>query len=301
MRPIANRTAALVAACVVAVPAWAHGDHAAEPAPGWTWDAWIVIPLTITALVFAIGVSRLRPRARHAGLARRSAWFAAGWLVLTGALVSPLHAAGERSFSAHMLEHEMLMLVAAPLIVLARPMPILLWGLPAAGRRALGKIVLAAPVAVAWSLLVKPVAATLLQAAALLLWHTPALFDLALAHEGWHAAQHFSFLVSALIFWTAMLGGRSRRSERPVAALCLFATSVVSGALGALMAFSESPWYVGYARLGMAPYGLSLAEDQQLAGLIMWVPGGAVHAVAALLLVSTLFTPAHPDEAANAA
>ena len=63
----------------------------------------------------------------------------------------------------------------------------------------------------------------------------------------------------------------------------------MSGALGALMAFSESPWYVGYARLGMAPFGLTPAEDQQLAGLIMWVPGGLVHAVAALALVATMF------------
>ncbi len=74
-------------------------------------------------------------------------------------------------------------------------------------------------------------------------------------------------------------------SRRGVAVLCLFATSVISGALGALMAFSESPWYAGYAAMGMAPFGLTAAEDQQIAGLLMWIPGGLVHAAAALILV----------------
>jgi cytochrome c oxidase assembly factor CtaG len=123
------------------------------------------------------------------------------------------------------------------------------------------------------------------------------LFDLALSSEGWHAAQHISFFASAMLFWTAMLGsGRSHRLERlGVSALCLFATSIVSGALGALMAFSESPWYAGYAQLGMAPFGLSPAQDQQIAGLIMWVPGGLVHAVAALLLVRLMLQTRFSD------
>ena len=288
MRTLAARLGLPIAACLFASPASAHGDHVAEAVPGWTWDLWIVLPLIIAALLFATGLLRLWTRTRHAGLGRRAEWFALGWVVLTLALVSPLHAAGEQSFSAHMLEHEMLMLAAAPFLVLAHPMPILLWGFPAPARRALGTIVVAPPIAGLWRILIAPVTATLVQAAALLLWHAPALFDLALAHEGWHAAQHLSFLLSALFFWTAMLGRRSR-GDRPLAALCLFATSLISGALGALMAFSESPWYVGYARLGMAPFGLTPAEDQQLAGLIMWVPGGLVHAVAALALVATMF------------
>ncbi|UAK25569.1 cytochrome c oxidase assembly protein [Sphingomonas nostoxanthinifaciens] len=121
------------------------------------------------------------------------------------------------------------------------------------------------------------------------------LFDRALANEGWHAVQHLSFLLSALLFWSAMIGhhgGRPRQTgARAVAALCLFATSIISGALGALMAFSQSPWYAGYARLGMAPFGLTPAEDQQLAGLIMWVPGGLVHAAVALVMVKAVLSP----------
>jgi len=166
----------------------------------------------------------------------------------------------------------------------------MLWAFPSGSRRTIGALTRSPPVRTIWRFFANPVTATLLQAVALWLWHAPALFDLALASEGWHAAQHLSFLASALIFWTAMLG---RRTAPPVAALCLVATSIVSGALGALMAFATSPWYAGYARLGMAPFGLTPAQDQQIAGLIMWVPGGLVHAVAALLVMGRLLRPSH--------
>ena len=241
---------------------------------------------------FAIGWRRLRTRTVRGAvqLERRAHLFGLGWLVLLAALVSPLHQAGERSFAAHMFEHELIMLAAAPLLVLSEPLAIMLWAFPEAGRRGIGMAAKAPAVHASWRLVSAPVAATLLQAAALWLWHAPALFDLALASDRWHAAQHLSFLVSALIFWTAMT---SRRTEPGVAAMCLVATSIVSGALGALMAFATSPWYVGYARLGMAPFGLSPAEDQQLAGLLMWVPGGLVHAGAALLVMRRVLRPSH--------
>jgi putative membrane protein len=262
-----------------------------EP-PGWTLDPTIVVPLLLGLVLFASGWRRLRGRSRQgvALLVRRARLFGSGWLVLAAALVSPLHEAGERSFAAHMFEHELIMLVAAPLLVLSEPLAVVLWAFPPGGRAALGTLSNAASVAGTWRLLTGAVAATLLQAAALWLWHAPALFDRALASEGWHVAQHLSFLVSALLFWTAMLG---RRTAPPVAALCLVVTSIVSGALGALMAMATSPWYEGYERLGLAPFGLTPAEDQQLAGLLMWVPGGLVHAGAALLIMRRLLRTAH--------
>jgi putative membrane protein len=293
-----------VAAMLVALPmpALAHEGHALSAPPGWTWDPWITAPLALSALLFAVGMIRLNARARQAGLGKRALLFGLGWAVLAAALVSPLHEAGERSFAAHMFEHELIMLAAAPFLVLSEPLVVMLWAWPAAARQAIGAAVRARGVAVAWRRLTEPVTATLLQAAALWLWHAPALFDLALGNEGWHAAQHLSFLVSALLFWSATVGARSQRTSggRGLAALCLFATSLVSGALGALMALSVSPWYVGYTRLGMAPFGLTPAEDQQLAGLIMWIPGGLVHALAALVIVAGLLRQQPPKVVANA-
>jgi len=273
--------------------AWSHDTGVPHgEAPGWTLDPGIVGPLFIVLVLFAIGWRRLRARAARGGdLLDRRAWrFVLGWLLLAAALVSPLHQAGERSFAAHMFEHEMIMLAAAPLLVLSEPLAIMLWAFPARGRRIIGAMTATPVIALPWRLLRAPAAATLLQAAALWLWHAPALFDRALASAGWHAAQHLSFLLGALVFWSAML---DRRTAPGVAALCLIATSIVSGALGALMAFAASPWYAGYARLGMAPFGLSPAEDQQVAGLLMWVPGGFVHAGAALLVMRRLLRPAN--------
>jgi cytochrome c oxidase assembly factor CtaG len=276
-----------------AAAAAAHDTGSVHDEPvGWTWDPWIVGPLLLTLWLFALGAVRLSRRSRrgHKALWVRARLFGAGWLLLAAALVSPLHEAGERSFGAHMFEHELIMLAAAPFLVLAEPLAVMLWGVSPTSRSLIGRWSRVAVVRQIWRFLTKPVTATLPQASALWLWHAPVLFDRALASEGWHAAQHLSFLVTALLFWTAMT---SRRTAQPMAALCLVATSIVSGALGALMSFATSPWYAGYTRLGLAPLGLTPAEDQQLAGLLMWVPGGLVHASAALLVLRRMLRPVH--------
>jgi len=259
--------------------------HEGGGAPGWSFEPWAITPLALAAALYGVGFHRLRARSDQGrgALRRRATIFWLGLAVLAGAILSPLHAEGGHSFVAHMLEHELIMLAAAPLLVWSRPLPVILWALPARGRRNLGAVSRSAPVSAAWRGLSEPVAATLLQGAALWLWHLPALFDRALGSEAWHAAQHLSFFASALLFWSAMIG--PRRSAW-TAAVCLFATSMISGALGAFMALAPSPWYAAYARLGLAAFGLTPAEDQQLAGVLMWVPGGLVHAGAAVALLA---------------
>jgi len=269
-------------------PALAHVAQGFDHPPSWTFEPWLVASLAVSLALYGVGALRLARRSGpgQSTLLRRNAVFALGWTILALATLSPLHEAGERSFTLHMVEHELLMLVAAPLLVLAHPLGPMLWAFPAPARRALGATGRWVPLREVWRRLTAPVAATLLQAAALWLWHAPSLFDLALASEGWHIAQHLSFFISALLFWQAMLGYRRTPGGLGLSAVCLFATSVVAGALGALMAFSQSPWYARYAELGMAPFGLSPTEDQQLAGLLMWIPGGLVHAAAALVLIA---------------
>jgi cytochrome c oxidase assembly factor CtaG len=115
-------------------------------------------------------------------------------------------------------------------------------------------------------------------------WHAPMLFNRALESFGWHVAQHASFFLSSLLFWWAMLHPRGRAAGYGLSAACLFATSLIGGALGALMSLSSSPWYADYAAMGMTGIGLDPVDDQRLAGLIMWIPGGLVHGAAALVL-----------------
>ncbi|WP_208108694.1 PQQ-dependent catabolism-associated beta-propeller protein [Cognatilysobacter terrigena] len=266
--------------------ALAHGDAAARlAAPRWTFDAAVTVPLAVSLVWYLVGLVRLASRSATTATWRGgAAWYLSGWVVLAGAIVSPLHAAGERSFAAHMLEHELLMLVAAPLLVMSRPLGVMLWALPWSWRVALAATGKTSAVSGAWRFLTAPVAASLVQMAALWGWHAPPAFDRALANSGWHIAQHVSFLVTALLVWWAML--HSPRTQRGLVVGCLFFTATASGALGALMAFSHSPWYAGYAALRLDAFGLSPTEDQQLAGLLMWVPGGLVHAAAGIALLA---------------
>ncbi|HEY8592445.1 MAG TPA: cytochrome c oxidase assembly protein [Sphingomicrobium sp.] len=277
MLPIRAIFALVVAS--IATPAFAHAreDHGL----GWTWSPLLTVPLALTLIVYLVGWRRLSKRASKppAGVG----YFLSGWLVLTLSLVSPLHEAGERSFTMHMIEHELIMLVATLLLAMSSAGGMLAWGLPRSVRLALGGN-WTSPLQRTWKVLTEPVTATAIQAVVMWGWHAPMLFNLALQRTGWHIAQHASFVVSALLFWWAMLHPRGRASGYGVSAACLFATSLIGGALGALMSVSDSPWYSAYAAMGMAPFGLDPVDDQRLAGLIMWVPGGLFHGVAALVL-----------------
>lgn len=205
-------------------------------------------------------------------------------------LLTPLHELGARSFTVHMIEHELLMLLAVALLALSKPLGVLLWAWPGGVRHAAARLARRRWFSAAWGSISAPLAASLLQAAMLWLWHALVFFDRALGSEAWHAAQHLSLLLSATLFWWAIDTASSLQRKHGVAAFWLFFTSLHSGLLGALMALSASPWYARYAALGMSgPFGLAPLEDQQLAGLIMWVPGGAIHAIVALLYLSRWF------------
>jgi cytochrome c oxidase assembly factor CtaG len=209
--------------------------------------------------------------------------FWGGWLALAAALVSPLHPLGGVLFSAHMAQHELMMVVAAPLLVLARPLAAVAWALPPGGRRALGAVGRAPAWAGAWRRLTKPVVAWVLHVGALLVWHLPALYQATLRSDAVHAAQHASFLGTGLLFWWAMLAGR--RAARGAAVAWLFGAFMVTGGLGAALTLAGTLWYPDYAAT-TAPWGLMPLDDQRVGGMIMWVPGGVSYLLAALRLVA---------------
>ena len=260
--------------------------HAGQPhnwhdlARAWSFEPLVIISLTITAILFATGLYRLK------GLSLRT-WealcFAGGWLALFVALVSPLHAWGSVLFSAHMTQHEVLMLVAAPLLVLGRPLIAFLWALPLNWSRRLGNVAKISWINRVWRALTIPLVAWLVHAIALWTWHIPALFDATLHSETIHTLQHLSFLLSALLFWWAIIHGPRGAMGYGAAVLYLFTTSVHSGVLGALITFAGSVWYPSYLGL-TASWGLTPLEDQQLGGLIMWIPAGLVYIIAGLAL-----------------
>jgi putative membrane protein len=254
----------------------------------WSWEPWVVSCLLLSAGLYAIGIARLWA---HAGTgrgvsARQVGSFVLGWLLLVLALISPLDSLGEELFSAHMVQHETMMIAAAPLLVLGCPLASWAWALPHAWRRAIGGFFHAPGWRIPWLLITGPVVAWVLHALALWLWHIPALFEGALENEGFHTLQHLSFLGTALVFWWSVLGTTSRRSSG-LALLSIFTTMVHTGALGAILTLSRAPWYPGYADTTLQ-FGLTPLEDQQIGGLVMWVPSGFVYIACGLAVAVRL-------------
>jgi putative membrane protein len=243
-------------------------------------DGWIVIPLLVSAVLYGIGsVKAWRG-------ARALAYFT-GWLTLALALLSPFHSLAEHLFTWHMVEHEIIMAVSAPLLVLGRPIGVLLWGLPHKVRLSLTHATRQPVIQRCWSWLTRPLNATLIHAVAIWVWHAPPLFDAAVTHEVLHRLQHLSFLVSALLFWYSLL--RTSRSSGE-ALWHLFFTMLHMSLLGALLALSPRVLYLAQTAHSLA-FGLTPLEDQQLAGIVMWVPAGTIYAGAALFFAARWIRP----------
>lgn len=242
----------------------------------WEWDPFVAAPLAISICLYVAGLAWFW---RRAGLGRgvriwQAGIFLAGWLTLAGALVSPLHEYAEHLFLAHMFEHELLMAVAAPLLALSRPLATFLYALPRGFRLRLIRAVSVHPVQWLWKRLTVPATATFLHAVAIWVWHIPVLLDGTLRSAFLHRLQHVCFLVTALFFWWAIF--RMPRRDYGLGAAHIFITMVHTGLLGALLTLAPRDAYPLQTR--DAPlFGLTPLEDQQLAGLFMWVPGGMIY------------------------
>lgn len=261
--------------------AFAHGTPAGRPA--WSFDPFLVIPLLAFGMLYVAGACALHRRSHVRPLARR--WqhvgYVCGWLSLAGALVSPLHRLGEQLFTFHMIEHEIIMAVSAPLLVLARPIGTLLWSLPRQIRCSTARLLQSRPVRAVWEWASNGRNATILHGLAIWAWHAPGLFDAAVENVATHRLQHLSFIATAILFWWSVF----RRSEAGTGAWHLFMTMLHTSALGALMALAPRVLYT--VQTASAPsFGLSPLEDQQLAGIVMWVPAGTIYAGAALALLA---------------
>lgn len=246
----------------------------------WSWEPAIVLPLALVLAVYTIGAVR---RGDWHTLRWRHTSFFAGWATLAFVLVSPIHELGEQLFSAHMLQHEIMILVSAPLISAAHPGATCLWAFAPKHRANLGGWVHGVEQSQPFQFLTRPLVAWLLEAVALWVWHVPSLYQATL-HSDWiHAAQHLSFFLTAVLFWSALYGvGRSAMSYG-TATLYVFGTAVHCSALGALLTFSAVLWYPAYATT-TAQWGLTPLQDQQLGGAIMWVPSGVVFIIIGLAL-----------------
>jgi putative membrane protein len=244
-------------------------------------SAWDVAALSVVlagASLYAVGLARL-PSRRWATSAAVAC--SLGWLALVAAFAPPLGPHADLLFAAHMGQHELLILVAPALLVVGRPLLVALWALPRRLRVAIAAMARRPAVAAAWRRVTAPLVVLLLHGIALWVWHLPVAFEAALADEALHAFQHLTFFATAALFWWALVRGRFGRLGYGAGVLFVFATALHSGALGALLTMAPRPLYATHAARAAAA-GTAPLADQQLAGLLMWVPASVVFLLAAL-------------------
>jgi cytochrome c oxidase assembly factor CtaG len=255
-----------------------------ELAGSWTFEPVLLATLAAAALVHRRGRARLGRRIAGPREKRRAVALYTGLMVLAGALMSPLDALAHTLFSGHMAQHLLLMMVAAPLLVYARPTAALVAGLPAGGRDMVRRSGLRGPNAVSGlrgtaHALARPVVVWISGTLALWAWHMPALYEAALAHEPVHVLEHASFLGVALLFWSVVLSSGTRRGvPRPIAIVLVFASGVQGSALGAVLLFASTPLYNVHTE-GARVWDVSPLSDQQLAGALMWSPPALLYIV----------------------
>ncbi|OOG21027.1 hypothetical protein B1C78_16800 [Thioalkalivibrio denitrificans] len=236
----------------LSLPALAHSPLAGDGQERLV--AWLTLLLLgLLWATYMIGARRIRPR-------RWQAWLFHGTALLCLAtLLGPLDDWAKTGTAAHMTQHMLLMGVIAPLWVVSRPLPQLV-----SASRTLTPVL--------WGPLLQlvryPLLCACLHAIAIWFWHMPRFYMAAVENPWWHLLEHASFLLTAGLFWWSVFQGASRRA--PWALLAVLFTLMHTGFLGAILSFAGQPLY-GEAR--------DLA-DQQLAGLIMWVPGAIPYLLA---------------------
>ncbi|MFL6248896.1 MAG: cytochrome c oxidase assembly protein [Thermoanaerobaculia bacterium] len=247
------------------------------------WNVLTGIVLGIVAMLYAVGLRRLWRTDAGAHTIRKwqATAFAAGCMSVAGALLSKLDYWSDILFSAHMGQHEILMLISAPLMVLGRPFIVTLWAFPAKTRTRMASAMKRC--SSLWERLTGPLTVLVLHAFVLWIWHVPALFESALHHEPLHVFQHLGFFLTAALFWWALIHGRYGRLGYGVGVLYVFATAMHTQLLGALLTFGSHTWYPTHAARTAAAH-VNPIDDQQFAGIVMWIPFGVVFLIIGLAL-----------------
>jgi putative membrane protein len=265
---------------------------AAAVGPHEMWRAWAGDPLVLAGILLAcwcyargvLGIWDQVGRGRVVTRWQARAW-TAGILALLVALASPLEALAGTLFSAHMAQHVLLTTVAAPLLVLSRPVLPLLQGLPHRLRQRFARLQERAQAlrgltyATAW-----PLAAAGLHGAVTWLWHLPGPYQAALRSDVVHATEHVTLVGSAVLLWWAILeSGRRSAFGYGTGIAAVFVVALSQGALGAVLTFAPNILYAHYAA-STAIWGMAALHDQHVAGVVMWAPGKFVHGLVVVLL-----------------
>jgi len=255
----------------------------------------VMAGLTLAAALYGIGWQRLVQRRRRRPVQRRPMLlrvcaYGAGLTSIGVALLSPLDELADMLFSAHMAEHLLLLMVAPPLIWLGAPLVPTLWAFPRRVRRAIGRALASrSPLHRLLHVLTNPFVALPLYLATVALWHVPRFYDAAQGRTLLHDLEHLLFLGAGLLYWWPIVhptGGR-RRLALPMILPYLLPAFLLNVILGAMLTFAGQPLYHTY-QAAAPTSSLSIVEDQQLGGLIMWIPGGMMYLIPLAVVIGIL-------------
>ncbi len=262
----------------------AHGATAHGEAPGWSFEWLAAFLLATSAAFYVTGLARMKQRQRLAMAPRwRIGCYLAAVIIVVIAVFSPLGALADGSFAWHMAQHLLLMLVAAPLLSLANTHLVALMALPQRWRGPVGRGVSRAPgVQAGASSRAAPFVAALAFAGGLWLWHAPAAYDAALTDDALHTVEHLTFIVTAAVFWRMVSTTGNRRMSGMSALVLVTLVCLQGNLLAALLTLAPQPLY--------APYAGNPLADQQIAGLIMWVPAGLIYLGSSCWALRSLFS-----------
>ncbi len=256
---------------------------------GWFDDAGPTTAVAALGIAYAMAVGVGRARGERVATRAQALWFLAGLSTLGIALLSPLEPLSERLFSAHMTQHMLLATIAPPLLVRGAPNVTAFRARSSRWSRFSAAFVSRTGLGRGWQLVTLPVIACFLHASAIWTWHAPFLYEGALRNDVVHAAEHLSLAGTGISLWWAILrrrgiGPEARRSAFGVGIAILFATALQTTALGALFALSRHVIYPSQSSAAAA-WGMTPLDDQRLAGMLMWVPGGVIY----VIMMSVLF------------
>lgn len=241
----------------------------------WNFAPSILMMLLSQAVLYGYLISLARKDGRWGAdvKPRHIAWFAAGLLTIFIALVSPLDALSNyASFAAHMTQHILLAIVAPVCLLIGTPRYWLsyLFNIPVI------KNLL--------RLAAHPLIAIGVFTVVLWAWHLPALYEGALRDANLHIVEHTMFLITGVILWAPIL--HTLPPDKPmnyfVKIAYLFFNMITSSILAAVFTFAQGVIYPYYGN-AMQVFGMTPLDDQQLAGAIMWVPGGGIFLAATLI------------------
>src|SRR5262245_33935533 len=252
----------------------------------WTFEPWIIISLSLGAIIYLRGCRELNRRLPRRFALWRLIAFQAGLLTLFLALASPLHQLAELLLQFHMIQHLLLMMVVPPLLLLGAPVLPLLRGLPRPVlQHWVGPLFASKRLQRLAHFFTHPLVCLLAFTVSNVAWHLPRLYELALRSEFWHDVQHICFLGTGLLFWWPVVQPWPSRLRWPQWAMIpyLLFADIQNTALSAFLIFSERILYPSYAAVPRL-WGISVLDDQAAAGAIMWVPGSLVFLIPVAIL-----------------